>query len=1532
MNYKKLLSLVLVALMVVGNMGYTYAAPYEIIDQNAAGITQVEKFAGTSLTQDPRAQGLKPYDEIRIVVELEDAPVIDTAINSGVRLEELAPKVQASLESELVMEQTELKGDIEALNIDITYHNEFVNVFNGFSATTTYREAQLLEALPNVKRVVISTEYFLPEPELITSHDIINTPETWDLGYKGEGMLIAILDTGVDPRHDDMQNITNPMKAIYEKASELPSGLPGTWFNIKVPYGYNYYDNNLNTLNASSDHGMHVAGTAGANGTLKGVAPEAQILAMKVFGDDPDMPSTFSDIYVKAIEDSLILGADAINMSLGSTASFLINESEDPARVAIRNASESGVIVSVSAGNSNKFGAGFDNPYTTNPDYGVVGSPSLNPETLSVASVENTHMPAFALTYADGKIPYLVSGNYDPVVVFENKDIEYVYCGLGYPADFEGKELTGKIALIQRGEFGFGTKIYNAQQAGAIGVIIFNSAAGGNALAGMALGDEEALITIPSLFVGISDGLKLKNSTATPKTVKFTGEEMSAPNADAGKISSFSSWGVTPNLDFKPEITAPGGQIYSTLQNNTYGLMSGTSMAAPHATGGAALVLQRIDSEFNSLTSLERYTLAKNLLMSTADPIVDKGPYNAAYLKEYTSPRRQGAGVMDLLGATTSNAVVVEPNTGISKVDLNEIGDVTTFQVELQNFGDEPITYEINGTVQTDFAYKGYINNEPQGIFNADTFTATAPWEGEYPISVSKDNTVITEITVPAHTNITLDVEVDLTNAVEWAYNAPLSAVFENGTFVEGFLRFDDKADVVPSIGIPYVGFYGEWDDAPILDVNNYETDDDHPQFYGNMNAMTWLDGDSFRFLGYTPVGYDSEGEIDTVANIDNIAFSPNNDGYGDHIRPIMTFLRNAKEVQIKILDADKKVVRNLSTEYFIRKNFYDSGRSPATFRAYDSWTWDGKINNKTVEGQYYYQISSKVDFEGAEWQVVEYPVFVDQTAPVIETVDFDETTKQLTITGSDNDSISLYYVIINGQVMPAFGGKLDLTGQVGEGAFTMDIVAEDNAYNQTVQSYVFNDTLAPEFSMPTPEPLGIFNTRSILFAGTVKDNIGLQSITINMIDVPFEFNADTKTYSFSQSFEFADGSHDVPVTGTDISGNAYNFERRIFVDTEAPVIEMTQVPPTTIVGNEVTSIQIAGNVSDNYTGLVVKVNGNMLYNHETDVLVVKEPTPVTFTIDPYTVNLDPGENIITVEAKDYAGNITQVEYKVYRKLEVSEKPVVVLTVAPEAYVSSERPAIIRAVADVDVTWEVKVLDTRGTVVTTFESTGMEFNGSWAPADAVKLNGEYSVVVKATKNGIPLPVIDFTETPAVDVPEVEAIVDPAGEAPQIVIQSQEDLQLAPQSGEPTVDAPATDAPAVEAPAVEAPPVADAPAVTEDFSTEITKTFSVYNYPVLITGIDLLTDGSNVVVEAELENLGPSAKDVMLFVQVKNAAGKVVNIATARVSGLADGALINLGSGFGLTAQGAYTVDVFVWFGWDAPTPLSAPVRTVFTIE
>jgi lactocepin len=223
--------------------------------------------------------------------------------------------------------QLPVMGEVKKI-IGTDIKNSFGNLVNGFSIEVRRGEIEKIKNLPGVKNVTEVKKYYV---DMNSAKELTQAENVWkDYGYQGEGMLISIIDTGIDHTHKDMrldQDGKDKAKlsksAVEEKIKTLGKG---TYLSEKVPFGYNYADKN-NTAKDSTDsmHGMHVAGIAAANGSdeeikagsaVDGVAPDAQLLAMKVFSNGPLSSGAYSDDIVAAIEDSVTLGADVINMSL----------------------------------------------------------------------------------------------------------------------------------------------------------------------------------------------------------------------------------------------------------------------------------------------------------------------------------------------------------------------------------------------------------------------------------------------------------------------------------------------------------------------------------------------------------------------------------------------------------------------------------------------------------------------------------------------------------------------------------------------------------------------------------------------------------------------------------------------------------------------------------------------------------------------------------------------------------------------------------------------------------------------------------------------------------------------------------------------------------------------------------------------------------------------------------------------------------------------------------------------------------------
>lgn len=920
----------------------------------------------------------KRDDKVRVLVELDDEPAIEYARRSGVKFGDLAPTVKNKLQKDAVTAQSAVKNEIKSKKVAIKYLNSFTTIVNGFSAEVKYGDMEAIGKLKNVAKVHIVNEYERPEekPEMLYSKEFIQAQEAWrEYGVKGEGMIVGVIDTGIDPDHKDMvltDSSTAELKRADTESLISANQLPGKFYTDKVPYGYNYMDDNDTILDLGPDasmHGMHVAGTVGANGDeenggIKGVAPEAQLLALKVFGNDPGFQSTYGDIYIRAMDDAIKLGADVLNLSLGSTAGFV--SADDPEQMAVKRAVDSGVLVAISGGNSAHFGYGFENnPYASNPDIGVSGAPGVSYDSLQVASSENSFMDLEAASVSIGEkeslLPFLSAGSVHPSAL-DKEEFSVVDAGLGKPEETRAADLEGKFALIQRGEISFVDKALNAQAAGAVGVIIYNHTDG---MIGMA---TDSAVVIPQIEMQMQDGEMLKTALDSGEEVKvsFNGESAKVANPESGKMSDFSSWGLTPNLDFKPEITAPGGQIYSTLNNNQYGMMSGTSMAAPHVAGGSALILERVDKEF-SLAGYERAAFAKNLLMNTAKPIVDQGPAQSKLAQNnFYSPRRQGAGMMQLNAALHTPVVVTESATNEAKVALKEISaDPISFTLKATNYSDAAAVYQVNVNAQTDLAEEGYLGVQPGQLEAQELQGAKVAINGEEaPV-----------ITVPANSSAEIKVDIDLSEAKVLSEDGTSTVspeeIFANGYFAEGFVTFTDTEDQNPPLTVPYTGFKGDWNAPPILDGFVWEAD----SFYKMAGMVTVMDGE-YGYLGYNAF---------TKATLpESIAISPNSDGIQEQAIPVLSFLRNAKTAEFNILDDEGKLLRKLRTENNITKNYYDSGSSPL-YSLDPARSWDGKVNNKIAEGDYFYEIKAKIDYQGADFQSFKIPVKIDNTKPQLE-------------------------------------------------------------------------------------------------------------------------------------------------------------------------------------------------------------------------------------------------------------------------------------------------------------------------------------------------------------------------------------------------------------------------------------------------------------------------------------------------------------------------------------------------------------------
>ena len=302
------------------------------------------------------------------------------------------------------------------------------------------------------------------------------------------------------------------------------------------------------------------------------------------------------------------------------------------------------------------------------------------------------------------------------------------------------------------------------------------------------------------------------------------------------EMSHFSSWGVSPDLRLKPEVAAPGGSIYSAVPGGDYQYMSGTSMAAPQVTGLGAVVLQRVQSDplFASMSARQQADVVQNLIMGTARPLTDAAQASGALY----SPRKQGAGLVDALAATTSSVyptVVGAAEQSRPKADLGDGTKGWHFDVTLHNLSGVPATYELSSQALSEIVDGGFFTEHSSdwrghGVEITYSGAASASAEGAM-------------VTVPASGEAT--VGIDVTPGSEFASyvadNTP------NGTFLDGFVRFASKTEGQPDLAVPYLGFYGDWGKAPIFDALTSDGGE-------HVLASGIYNGSNGALLGYNPL------------------------------------------------------------------------------------------------------------------------------------------------------------------------------------------------------------------------------------------------------------------------------------------------------------------------------------------------------------------------------------------------------------------------------------------------------------------------------------------------------------------------------------------------------------------------------------------------------------------------------------------------------------------------------------------------------
>ena len=545
------------------------------------------------------------------------APTMPAALGTK-RLNPSSPASVAYL-NHLASRQNAFKSALDlALGRSVSVTFRYRAAYNGMAVQLTAGEAQSVASLPGVKRVQPDQlNQLLTDagPAWIGANGIYNGTATGGLpGTKGEGMVVGIIDTGINNDHPSFADIG--ADGYDHSNPRSPSPLVPRYYGACNPALCNdkligMWDFTGTTPFDDNAHGSHTASTVAGNvldaalvaptltyeKRISGVAPHANIITYKACTGLPAVGGCLASATVAAINQATLDMVDVINFSIGGASR---NPWTDPNAVAFLSANAAGVFGSVSAGNegpgSSTVGSPSDAPWVMSVGASthnrsllsqltsMAGGTTAPPATMTGASVAAGAGPAPIVYAGDFGSPLCGAGTADPTT------------GVGSEPAFDEGELDGLIVVCDRGTYGRVAKGQEVANAGGVGMVLANDAASGDSL-------TADMHVLPALHITYDDGVTLKAWLAggTNHTARITGlvEDTAAANGDV--MASFSSRGPNPSVPgvIKPDVTAPGVDIYAAFNTPLtslpptepeYGIISGTSMSSPHAAGAVALL------------------------------------------------------------------------------------------------------------------------------------------------------------------------------------------------------------------------------------------------------------------------------------------------------------------------------------------------------------------------------------------------------------------------------------------------------------------------------------------------------------------------------------------------------------------------------------------------------------------------------------------------------------------------------------------------------------------------------------------------------------------------------------------------------------------------------------------------------------------------------------------------------------------------------------------------------------------------------
>nr|WP_304524142.1 S8 family serine peptidase [Deinococcus betulae] len=791
----------------------------------------------------------------------------------------------------------------QAAQLGIRYQEvmSFHTLFNGFSVKASSAEINRISRMAGVLGVY--PVKVIPAPVVERNLADTLTPDMFsainmtgasvaqnELGLTGKGIKVGVIDTGIDLEHPAFAGRVVAQYDFVGDQYSKPADSP-----VPDPIA-----------DDCQGHGSHVAGIVGGNDSskgFKGVAPEVSFGAYRVFGCNG---STKEDIMIAAMERAYADGMQIVNLSIGSA--FENWEGTPSAKVGSRMVKK-GMIVVASAGNS-----GANGQYS-------MGGVTMGDNVISVASVSNIEIEVNNFTLSDGSSVGYVTGDGPPIgtpgvtlpiTKKPGSTSTTANDGCTVSGGFAAGSLTGKAVLIQRGTCTFLEKVTNAQKAGASAVVLYNNVAGYQVPGGL-----DSSITIPVVSVSRADGLKIDGLISSGVSLTFKAGKIGIPSPTGNTLDTFSSYGMSAELEQKPDIAAPGGNIRSayplTKDASGYATLSGTSMASPHVAGAAALMLQAFPN-----------TKAKDmrgLLMNSASLRWYRAANGTLFTGLPDHVQRQGAGMLDIVGSYY-NTVRATPN----KLSLGESASFATRNkvVVLKN------TYSRTETFKA-YHYPALTVGGTTWAPTASTAYATMTINGQ-----DADKTDV-EVVVPANGEAELNVVI-----------APPAGASDKAQY-GGYIILESNSG--QNMVIPYGGFKGDYQSIQVLGnliVNG--TSQNFPALADDVANTYYTEGQNVT----TPIDY----------TFKDVAVDPSkpNELTMDAPYIIAQLSHQSRRLTLDLLDANGTVMEKLRTEEYLGRNCTNNlALASSTCDAFFNLEWDGKLSNGKDAPNGVYQLRLKV-------------------------------------------------------------------------------------------------------------------------------------------------------------------------------------------------------------------------------------------------------------------------------------------------------------------------------------------------------------------------------------------------------------------------------------------------------------------------------------------------------------------------------------------------------------------------------------------